>query len=155
MEITFHCCKAVKPPGKFTTCICKTITASWMNGLLLTTTTLYCFDSIPYKKSKKLQNMCKSNNIPTTKTIPDIEEGWVDKPKGALQLLYERRWIDPTINPKEYTIKGKMDEFGNRNMKMSLKSMILCQPDFMNQQTMLQYYCNKLGVMSDRTPVAH
>ena len=79
----------------------------------------------------------------------------MDKPKGALQLLYERRWIDPTINPKEYTIKGKMDEFGNRNMKTSLKSMILCQPDFMNQQTMLQYYCNKLGIMSDQTPVVH
>ena len=99
--------------------------------------------------------MCRSNNIPRTTTVPDIEEGLVNKPKGALQLLYERGWIDPHINPKEYTMKGKMDEFGNRNMKMSLKSMILCQPDFMNQQTMLQYYCNKLGVMSDRTPVAH
>ena len=104
---------------------------------------------------KKLQKLCKKNNIPTTKTIPDIAEGWVNKPKGALQVLYERGWINPSLDPKEYTMKGKSDTFGNRDLKTSLKSLILCQLDFMNQKTMLQYYCEKLGILSDRTPVAH
>ena len=90
-----------------------------------------------------------------TKNIPDIAEGWVNKPKGAFQVLYERGWINQSLDPKDYTMKGKLDPFGNRNLKTSLKSLILCQPDFMNQKTMLQYYCEKLGILSDRTPVAH
>ena len=81
--------------------------------------------------------------------------GSVGKPKGALQVLYERGWINPAADPKEYTMKGKIDEFGNRDLKKSLTSMIAQQPDFMHEQTMLQHYCAKLGIRSDRTPVAH
>ena len=32
---------------------------------------------------------------------------------------------------------------------------MLQQPHFMNEKTMLQYYCKKLGIRTDRTPVAH
>ena len=109
----------------------------------------------PKGGTKKLQKICKANKIPITQTVPDIEEGWTNKSKGALQLLYERGWIDPTLDPQEYTMKGRLDEFGNRNIDRSLKSLISQQPDFMHEQTMLQYYCEKLGIKSDQTPVAH
>ena len=62
---------------------------------------------------------------------------------------------NPTNNPKVYTMKGKLDEFGNRDLNTLLKCLILQQPDFMNEKTMLQYYCKKLGIRTDRTPVAH
>ena len=29
------------------------------------------------------------------------------------------------------------------------------QPDFIHQETLLQIYCSKLGVLSDRSPIAH
>ena len=50
--------------------------------------------------------MCKTKNVETTTTVPEIVEGWIGKPKGALQVLYERGWINPTNNPKVYTMKG-------------------------------------------------
>ena len=111
--------------------------------------------SNPKGGTKKLQKLCKANDIPITRPKLHIEEGWLNKAKGALQVLYERGWIDPSIDPKQYTMKGRIDEFGNRNIKRSLKSIISQQPNFMHEQTMLQHYCNKLGIKSDRTPVAH
>ena len=33
--------------------------------------------------------------------------------------------------------------------------MIAQQPDFIHEQTMLQYYCEKLGIRSNKMPVAH
>ena len=57
----------------------------------------------PKGGSKKLQKMCKANNIVTSREVPNIQEGWVGKPKGALQVLYERGWINPAADPKEYT----------------------------------------------------
>ena len=59
------------------------------------------------------------------------------------------------MHPNEYTMNGKLDEFGNRDLKKALKKIIACQPDFMEQPTMLQYYCEKLGIKTDRSPVAH
>ena len=111
--------------------------------------------SNPKGGTKKIHKLCKTNKVDITTVVPDITEGWVGKPKGALQLLYERGWINPTDNPKDYTMKGKIDEFGNRDTKRSLKRLLLQQPDFMNEKTMLQHYCEKLGVRTDRTPVAH
>ena len=52
-------------------------------------------------------------------------------------------------------MKGKTDDFGNNDLKKSLKSLILQQPNFMKQQTILQHYCKKLGIRSDWTTVAH
>lgn len=104
---------------------------------------------------KKLQKMCKANDIAITREVPNIDEGWLDKPKGALQVLFERGWIDPNTEPKEYTMKGKVDEFGNYDTDKSLMNMISQQPDFMHEKTMLQHYCEELGIRSNRTPKAH
>ena len=37
-----------------------------------------------------LQKLCKTNNLPIDCLINKIDEGWVGKQKGALQVLYER-----------------------------------------------------------------
>ena len=69
-------------------------------------------------------------------------------------MLFERGWIDPS-DPDCYTVEGRIDEYGNRLCETSIKSLISVQPDFLQQETLLQVYCNKLGVKADRTPVAH
>ena len=52
-------------------------------------------------------------------------------------------------------MKGKLDEFGNRELDKSLMIMIAQQPDFMHEKIMLQHYCEELRIKSDRTPKAH
>ena len=91
-----------------------------------------------------------------------IDEGWVGKLKGALQILFERGWVDPQ-KIGEYTWKGKDsknesmlasdDEYG-RN-KFSLQYLIQLQDDFKNELTLLQYHASKLGVVLDRSPKCH
>ena len=46
-------------------------------------------------RKEELVKLCKNNNLPLKKTEEIIEEGWYSKPKGSLQLLWERGWIDP------------------------------------------------------------
>ena len=63
----------------------------------------------------KLQQMCQERGLPIKKTTNNqVTEGWVGKPKGAFQILYERGWIDTTKNvTKYYTWDGRKDNFGN------------------------------------------
>jgi hypothetical protein len=41
--------------------------------------------------------LCKQNDIPYIVTTETINEGWNAKPKGMLQILWERGVIDPAI----------------------------------------------------------
>jgi hypothetical protein len=43
----------------------------------------------------QLQDQCKALNLPITYTEEVTIEGWCNKPKGSLQILFERGWIDP------------------------------------------------------------
>jgi len=53
------------------------------------------------------------------RTATKIKEGWQDKAKGLLQVLWERGLIDGA-NPKKYTMGGKKDAFGNIDLSTSL-----------------------------------
>lgn len=96
---------------------------------------------------------------PTERTIeieiPVIKEGWAGKPKGMLQILWERGWLDPSVDPQAYTIAGKKDLFGNVDESMSLKNMMLGCLDFMEEETLLQYHGRMMGCFVDRTPKCH
>jgi hypothetical protein len=44
-----------------------------------------------------LQQQCIGLNLPTSVQEPIIrEEGWVNKPKGAFQILFKHGWKDPS-----------------------------------------------------------
>lgn len=47
------------------------------------------------------------------KTIDVIQEGWLNKPKGSLQLLFERGWINPDLIHL-HTANGMKDEDLNK-----------------------------------------
>jgi hypothetical protein len=90
----------------------------------------------------QLQDQCKALNLSITCTEEITIEGWVNKPKGLLQILFERGWINPD-NLKQYTENGKMDEMGNLKEETSIKLLLQKQPDFMAELTLLQYYGQK------------
>ena len=108
----------------------------------------------PKGRRTKLAQQCEMLGLPTEKCEKIIKEGWVGTPKGALQILYERGFIDKE-NLKKYTMDGKKDLDGTIITNTSLKQMLECLPDFMEQETVLQFYARQLGVMIDRTPKCH
>ena len=62
---------------------------------------------------KQLQTICERNNLPIEKIEQKIVEGWSGKPKGMLQVLWERGFIDPDKKESDYTVCGKKDDFQN------------------------------------------
>ena len=104
--------------------------------------------SNPPKNKKKLQEIATLHNLPTKYEQQIIDEGWVGKPKGALQILFKRGWID-LENINKYTWKGRKDG------SYSLHTLMKRQDDFANEKTLLQLHGEKLGVTVDRTPKCH
>ena len=103
---------------------------------------------------KKIQQLARNNNIPLQHDVPVILEGWVGKPKGMLQILYERGFLDPTkIN--SYTLQGKKDEYGHTVKGTSHKEMMSSLVDFSEEETLLLYHGALLNVIVDRTPKCH
>ena len=85
----------------------------------------------------------------------DIKDGLINKPKVTFQILYERGWIDPSADPNTYKWKGKTDKFGHCDESRSKKALISSQPNFLDQKTLLQHYCEKLGVLSECSPAVY
>ena len=103
---------------------------------------------------KKLQQLCSRLGLPFKKPVSIFREGWVDKPKGMFQILWERGWIDPN-NISKYTTKGTKDSLGIRDETSSLEGIMKLQPDFLEQETLLQYYGRMRGIQVVRTPKCH
>jgi hypothetical protein len=57
-----------------------------------------------------IEHLAAASNRSLTKSI---KEGWVGKPKGMLQVLWERGFIDPAIGWHNYMLNGKKDNFDN------------------------------------------
>lgn len=104
---------------------------------------------------KNIQERCVANGMPISFQKRNIINGWIGKPKGALQILHERGFIDPEKEISYYTIEGKIDAFGNKIENSSLKWMLKQLPDFINEQTLLQHNANEIGASVDLTPKCH
>jgi hypothetical protein len=102
----------------------------------------------------KLQKLSILNNLPTKKTVDKIQEGWVNKQKGCLQILYERGWIDES-KISQYTMYGKKDIYGKTIPNTSLIEMLKLQTDFANEETLIESYSRTLGVRSGKSPPGH
>ena len=71
-----------------------------------------------------------------------------------LQILWERGWIDER-RLNDYTVNGKKDALGTTINETSLKYLLGNCEDFINEESMLQYYGRMMGVTVDRTPKCH
>ena len=81
------------------------------------------------------------------------------KPKGMLQILYERGFFDPSIPTKEivrkYSKDLKKDKDGNELPGTSLKELVSNLPDFKNETTLLQFRAEQLNVTVNCSPKYH
>ena len=71
-----------------------------------------------------------------------------------VQILYERDFLNPS-KIQTYTINRKRDEYGHIVQETSLKKMMNSLVDFGDEETLLQYHGQFLGVEVDRTPKCH
>ena len=66
----------------------------------------------------------EQNQIAITKNVERVKEGWEGKPKGLLQVLWERDHIDGN-NLKSYALTGKKDNLGTIDESTSLRHIII------------------------------
>jgi hypothetical protein len=104
--------------------------------------------------AKELVKLAEDNGIATAITCAKIVEGWEGKPKGMLQVLWERGWIDET-NLKHYSIKGRHDACGLLIKGSSLKILMSSCEDFEEEESLLQAMGREMGITVDRTPKCH
>ena len=52
-----------------------------------------------------LATMCITQNIPTTISIQNSTPGWLRSPKGMLQIIFERGYIDVSLVTSPYSIR--------------------------------------------------
>jgi hypothetical protein len=105
----------------------------------------------------ELQELAKNNNVDTKTERVREKKGWEGQPKGLLQVLWERGWIDVSQLEK-YTIDPAKDEDGNilpGAEDWSLKSLMASCLDFAEEMTALQHVGHKLGVLVIITPKFH
>ena len=108
-------------------------------------------------RKKQLQQAAQARGIPIFEETEAVIEGWLGKPKGLLQVAWERGFIDPTIsNPKNYyTIVGRKNALGILMPETSLKQILANCSDFEEEETMLQSMGRNMGVLVDQTPKCH
>ena len=104
-----------------------------------------------------LQQAAINNGIALEEISTKVLEGWEGKPKGLLQVLWERGWIDDTYDKayNNYTIAGRKNEFNLIQTETSLKFLMASCTDFEEEETMLQAMASKMGVLVDRSPKCH
>lgn len=115
------------------------------------------------KKFLQEQSICLGLPIKSTNEV--VNEGWAGQQKGALQLLFERGWIDPS-QIQHYTSDGKKaysplptdsntEPVDPTGCNFSIKALLLLQADFVNELTLLQFHGSRLGAIIDRSPKCH
>ena len=110
----------------------------------------------PKGTKKSLQDQCIKLGIELHETVDVVVEGWVGKPKGALQILFVRGRIDPELIG-HYSANGKKSAEGfvhadPTGCDFSIKAIMKLQKDFMHEMTLLQFHAYQVGVTIDRTP---
>ena len=89
------------------------------------------------KTIKEVQEMATAANLPTMVQEDDVVEGWVGKPKGIKQVLWERGLLDPQVT---YASKIKKDD-PNYEEKVEYSTVLADCADFLNEKTSLKADC--------------
>ena len=101
---------------------------------------------------ERIKAMCQRNNIKLKHpSQPKIIEGWNGRPKGYLQILWERGFVDEN-ELKQYTVNGRTDSYGLINKAFALKDLMSNCTDFQNEESLLQTNGRNLSVSIDRSP---
>jgi len=103
---------------------------------------------------EELQTFARNNVIELERDVQKVEEGWIGKPKGMLQTLWERGLIDET-NLNSHTNDGRKDANGTLLHATSLRWLLGSCTDFITEETALQYLGRRLGLRILHTPKFH
>jgi hypothetical protein len=103
------------------------------------------------KTIKEIQELALTRNIPITSVEDDIIEGWVGKPKGIKQVLWEHGLLNPNVT---YVAKIKKDD-PNMEEKAEYASVLADCIDFLSEKTCLMFLGERLGVDVDRSTKSH
>ena len=107
---------------------------------------------------------CTDNGIPVFEERWKVKQGWLGKPKGMLQVLWERGFIDPDISVEQrwnkYPEKGLKDNLGQVIPGTALKEIIANLKDFAEEKTLLQTKAESRStadcqIMLIRSPKCH
>jgi hypothetical protein len=105
----------------------------------------------------ELQQIARDKSIDTRVERTREKKGWTGQPKGLLQVLWERGWID-THQIDKYTLDIPKDDDGGvveGAENWSLKYLMASCLDFAEEMTALQHVGHTLGVSVLITPKFH
>ena len=105
----------------------------------------------------ELQEHARNKGIETRVVRTREKKGWEGRPKGLLQVLWERGWIDEAQRDK-YTMDVATDGDGEvleGAEDWSLKCLMASCLDFAEEMTALQHVGSQLGVSVIITPKFH
>jgi len=80
-----------------------------------------------------LKRVAANNGILISEEIQKVEEGWEGKAKGWFQVLWERGFINSENimkSLKDYTLKGRKDQYGIIDVRFSLTHLMSTCTDF-------------------------
>lgn len=99
----------------------------------------------------ELEALCQNMAIPLTVDEPQVKPGWMNKPKGMLQILYERGWINTAIPLSTYTKTGRKEDFDEEKNLME-DGKIFCLTyllencgEFKNKLTALEHLAMEIS----------
>jgi hypothetical protein len=107
----------------------------------------------------ELKQICEEKNVSTKVAIKEKESGWLAKPKGLFQILWEcgcidksklsqygkdkrREWLDKDGNVKQ----EQMEDY----KKYSLRYLLSECPDFKYEKSAMEKLCINLSLQNNR-----
>ena len=82
--------------------------------------------SLKGKRVCDLKDLATLNSVVTVKPVQrERARGWMGKPKGLLQILWEREFIYPNVGTRiYYTIGGRNNQYGNTMLDTSFCNLM-------------------------------
>jgi hypothetical protein len=105
----------------------------------------------------EIQEFARNNNVDLKIEKTREKKGWDGQPKGLLQVLWERGWIDE-LHYENYTMDPATDDDGEMlegAEYWSLRFLMASCLDFAEEMTALQHVGRELGVSVIITPKFH
>lgn len=104
---------------------------------------------------KHVVALAKRNCIELEKEIIDVTHGRFGRPKGILQLVWERGLIDKTKPSSFYSAKVEKDVYGEIIEGSSIGAALQSRRDFSEEKTLLQLRAEEMGITIYRSPKCH
>ena len=101
----------------------------------------------------KIEQLAKEHDFSLTCSVEVVKEGWLGKPKGLLQVLWERGWINKN-RVSEYSLKGtknQIDKEGNilpEHQRFVLRSLMMECADFKEEKSAMEVLLDGLSAKS-------